>query len=49
MPSKDVRCLHDDSDAARFDSLLYAEGDLFCKAFLHLETTAEGLCDACEF
>jgi hypothetical protein len=46
---KNVRGLHDDSDPTRFDSFLNAEGDLFCKAFLHLETTAEGLCYACEF
>lgn len=45
----DVRSLHDDSDPARFDGLLYAEGDLFCEAFLHLESTTEGLCYACEF
>jgi hypothetical protein len=45
---EDVRSLHDDSDPTRFDSLLYAKGNLFCKALLHLETTAEGLGDACE-
>lgn len=45
----DVRGLHNDSDPTRFDSLLHAEGDLLCKALLDLKTTAEGLCDACEF
>lgn len=45
----DLRSLHDDCDPTGFDSLLYAEGNLFCEALLHLETTAEGLSDACEF
>lgn len=45
----DVRGFHDDGDAARFNSFLYAEGYLLGKALLHLETTAECLSDACEF
>jgi len=46
---QDIRGLHDDCDPTGFDSLLYAEGNLFGKALLHLETSAEGLSDACEF
>jgi hypothetical protein len=46
---EDVRGLHDDCDPTGFDSLLYGEGNLFGKALLHLETSAEGLSDACEF
>jgi hypothetical protein len=49
MSGRDVRGLHNDSDPTRFDSLLYAEGDLLCKALLDLKATTEGLCDPCEF
>ena len=45
----DVRGFHDYCDSSRLDSLLYAKGDLFGKALLHLESAAKGLCNACEF
>lgn len=42
------RCLHDHSDSARVDRLLHGDGDLPGEALLHLESSAECLCDARE-
>jgi hypothetical protein len=45
---QDLRCFHDHRNSARLDCLLYGDGDLFCEAFLYLQTTTERLRNTCK-